>query len=108
MYSSDEFKSAKQADVAWSLARIDVKAESLSVYPESPGMPSWSASNTIWTVDNVPVKSLAFLPVPPHPVTDYATVYSAMRNFTTIASQLVQSEIPMYCDESGYCIAREI
>ena len=71
-------------------------------------MPSWSASNAVWTEDDIPVKNLAFLPVLPHPVTEYATVYSAMKNFTAIGSQLVQGEIPMYCDEGVYCIVREI
>ena len=107
-YSSNEAKLAKQKDLAWSLARLDAKGDSITMYPESQAMPSWSASNAVWTEDDIPVKNLAFLPVLPHPVTEYATVYSAMKNFTAIGSQLVQGEIPMYCDEGVYCIVREI
>ena len=70
--------------------------------------PSWSASNSIWTEEDIPEKNLAFLPVLPHPVTQYPTVYTAMKNFMEIGSQLVQNEIPMYCDEGVYCIVREI
>lgn len=71
-------------------------------------MPSWSASNSVWTEETIPVKILAFLPVLPFPVTKYATVYSAMKNFVSLGSQLVQGEIPMYCDEGVYCIVKEI
>lgn len=108
LYSSDEAKAVKQKDVAWSLARLDVKQDSVSVYPESQTLPSWSASNSLWTENKIPEKNLAFLPVLPHPVTEYATVYSAMKNFMAIGLQLVQNEIPLYCDEGVYCIVREI
>ena len=60
------------------------------------------------TDESIPVKNIAFLPVLPYPVTMYATVYSAMRNFVDVCSQLLQTEIPMYCDEGVYCIVREI
>ena len=107
IYSSTEAEQAKLKDVTWFLARLDVKQDSVSVYPQSQTMPSWSASNSVWTDDKIPQKVLAFLPVLPHPVTDYATIYSAMKNFIAIGSQLVQNEIPMYCDEGVYCIVRE-
>ena len=94
--------------MAWSLARLDVGPDELSVYPQSQTTPSWSASNSIWTDEDVPEKNLAFLPVLPHPVTQYPTVYTAMKNFMEIGSQLAQNEIPMYCDEGVYCIVREI
>lgn len=108
IYSSSEQKQAKQKDVTWSLARLDIQKDLVSVYPHSQSTPSWSASNSLWTNEKIPEKNLAFLPVLPHPVTEYSTVYSAMKNFDAIGSQLVQNEIPMYCDEGVYCIVKEI
>ena len=108
VYTSSTAGSAKLKDLAWSLARLDFSADKVSIYPQSQMMPSWSASNSTWTEEDIPEKNLAFLPVLPHPVTQYSTVYTAMKNFMEINSQLVQNEIPMYCDEGVYCIVREI
>ena len=94
--------------MAWSLSRLDVNIGQLSVYPQSQIMPSWSASNSVWTDVKVPVKNLAFLLVLPHPVTQYTTVYTAMKNFMGLCSQLTKNEIPMDCDEGVYCTVRKI
>lgn len=107
-YTSSEADAAKLKDISWSLARLNVMHDGVSIYPESQTMPSWSASNSVWTEEAIPLKNLAFLPVLPHPVTEYATVYTAMKNFMDICSQLTQNEIPMYCDEGVYCIVRDI
>jgi len=60
------------------------------------------------TNETIPEKQLAFQSGLPHPVTQYSTVYTAMKNFMEICSQLIQKEIPMYCDEGVYCTVREI
>ena len=46
-YSSNEAKLAKQKNLAWSLARLDAKGDSITMYPESQTMPLWSASNAV-------------------------------------------------------------
>ena len=71
-------------------------------------MSSWSASNAIWTDENVPLKHVAFLPVLPYPVTLYSTIYTDMKNLVDICSQLVQPKLPVYADEKVYCMAKEI
>jgi hypothetical protein len=108
IYKSANVDATKLKDTAWSLACLDVTEDEILIYPESQKMPSWSASNSVWTEENIPVKILAFLPVLPFPVTQYSTVYSAMKNFIYLGSQLVQREIPMYCDEGVYSIVKEI
>ena len=47
-------------------------------------------------------KIIGFLPVLPYPVTDYTVVYTALKNFQDILSQLDQSHLPITCDE-GVC-----
>ena len=71
-------------------------------------MPFWNASSTILTEKVIPLKILAFLPVLPYPVTEYTTVYTTMRNSVALSSQLLQKEIPMYCDKGLYIIVRHI
>ena len=46
-FSSNEAKLAKQKNLAWSLARLDAKGDSITMYPESQAMPLWSASNAV-------------------------------------------------------------
>lgn len=108
VYTSEEAASARFKDTTWSLARLDVTKAEISVYPESQTMPSWSASNSVWSEESLSLKNLAFLPVLPHPITAHATVYTAMTNFMALNSQLSQPQIPLYCDEGVYCIVKEI
>ena len=87
-------------DAAWTLARLDLgKSGSVNVKPPNQDMPSWSACNSVWTTENIPVMRVAFLPVIPHPVTQYNTVYTAMTNLLDILHQLDQSYLSITCDE---------
>lgn len=103
----------KAKDVAWLLARLHIDFEGDSLYtigirPECQVMPSWSATNSVFTTDRSKLKRVAFLPVLPYPVTQYDTVYSAMKNLQDILQYLDQSVLPVTCDEGVFCIAREI
>ena len=49
-----------------------------------------------------------FLPILPHPVTEYSTVYTALKNFQNVLRQLGQDRLAITCDEGVYRIAREI
>ena len=107
VFKSKEAVIGRVKDTAWSLLRLDSE-NSVSIYPQVQNIPSWSASNSVWTKECIPVKTLAFLPVLQYPVTDYSTVYTGMKTFVSINSKLVQNEIPMYCDEKVYSIVKEI
>ena len=104
IYASLESEISKLKDITWSLGRLNVEADQIDIYPQNQLMPSWSASNSVWTNENIPEKSFAFLPILPHSVTEYSQFNSAMKNFVDIVYQLTQNEIPMYCDESVYHI----
>ena len=99
-------------DIAWSLARMDIREDGDNLHvnakPQHQTMPSWSASNSVWTSEDLPVMQVAFLPVIPFPVTEYQTVYTAMKNLQDVNSHLQQSHLVVYCDEGVYRIAREI
>ena len=105
IYTSLESEISNLKDITWSLECLNVVADQIDIYPQNQLMPSWSASNSVWTNENIPEKSLAFLPVLPHPVTECSQFYSAMKNFVDIVYQLTQNKIPMYCDEClSYCL----
>ena len=60
------------------------------------------------TDEDLTQKIIGFLPVLPYPVTEYTVVYTALKNFQDILSQLDQSHLPITCDEGVYHIARSI
>ena len=111
-YTSDDTETKKLTDIAWSMGRLnlDIKDNNVDriVYPEQQTMPSWSASNAVWTDENVPLKQVAFLPVLSYPVTLYSAVYTQMTNLVAICAQLVQHKLPVYADEKVYCMAKAI
>ena len=71
-------------------------------------VPSWSAFNALCSKEELQQKHVGFLPVIPYPVTQHATVYTALMNFNSILDQLDQNFLPVACDEGVYAIAREI
>ena len=48
------------------------------------------------------MKKVVFLPVIPHSVTNYSTVYSALRNFEDMRKQLGQQSFPIISDKGVY------
>ena len=107
-----ESKSIRAKDHAWVVSRLDLsdlnEGRCINEADEDQTMPSWSAFNSLVTDESVAQKIIGFLPVLPYPVTEYATVYTSLKNFQDILSQLQQSHLPVACDEGVYHIAREI
>ena len=71
-------------------------------------MPSWSSYNSVISDRKLKVQQIGFLPVLPHPVTKYETVYTSLNIFKNVLNQLTQNEMAIFCDEDVYHIAREI
>lgn len=47
---------------------------------------------------------VGFLPYIPHPVTDYETVYTTLKNFVKLLEQLRQNTLPVMCGKGDYRI----
>ena len=62
-------------------------------------MPTWAAIKSLISDSNIPITQVGFLPFIPKPVTEHATVYTAMINFVKVLEQLDQKSIPIFCDE---------
>lgn len=105
----DNLSAIKMKDLLWCIARLDLSdIDNIKPTCEDQQMPSWQAFNSLITDEAVPEKIVGFLPVIPHPVTEYATVYTALKNFQNILSQLKQTHIAITADEGVYHIAQEI
>ena len=104
-----DYKQLRAKDVAWVVGRMDLLDDEVDETCEKHTMPSWSAFNSLITTENLPVKIVGFLPVLPYPVTEHATVYTALKNFQEILGKLSkQTHLPVACDEGVYQIARQI
>ena len=51
---------------------------------------------------------VAFLPFLPHPVTEVATVYTAMQNYVKLLNQLKQKSLSVFCDEGVFRLVLNI
>ena len=95
-------------DAAWVLDLSKISNCVINTFGVEQTMPGWSAFNSIISVKNQKLQQVGFLPVLPHPVTKYETVYTSLKNFNNILGQLEQNQMAIFCDEGVYHIAREI
>ena len=58
---------------------------------------TWAVMRSL--MNEKPFMQVGFLPFVPAPVTDYATVHTAMKNFLNVVNQLKQQTLPLFCDE---------
>lgn len=85
-----------------SLVRSGIKDE------ENP-VPTWAGIHALTSKKTVPLKKVGFLPVIPYPVTNYSTVFTALKNFQNVRAQLEdQPTLPVFCDEGVFHIVAEI
>ena len=81
--NNDLLDDVRVKDVAWLLARLGLDTDPLytvKIWPKNQTMPSWSATNSVCSPDDIDQKRIAFLPILPYPVTEYDTVYTALKN----------------------------
>ena len=71
-------------------------------------VPSWGGIRSLMCKAEVPLMHTGFLPFLPHPVTEYATVYTALKNFVSVCGRLQQRILPVFCDEGVFRIFLDI
>ncbi len=111
--SEEGHRVLEKKDLAWAISRLDLSRLGDGVINTvsddgSQTIPSWSGFNSLITDEELPQQTVGFLPVLPFPVTEYRTVYTALKNFQDILSQLGQSNMAITCDEGVYRIAKEV
>ena len=90
-----------QNDIAWIISRLDLSDlsnNSVSPFGEQQSMPSWSSFNSVISDRKGKIQQIGFLPILPHPVTKYETLYTSLINFKNVLNQLTQSQIAVFCD----------
>ena len=65
-------------------------------------VPTWAAMRSLMNEKPLPLMQVGFLPFVSAPVTDYATVYTAMKNFLNVVNQLKQQTLPLFCDQGVF------
>ena len=70
--------------------------------------PTWAGCHALLTKSDPSVMQVGFLPFLPYPVTDDATVYTALINFLNVLKQQKQKCLPVICDEGVFRILAQI
>ena len=101
--NNDFLDAVRAKGVPWLLVRLDLDADpwytTVKIRPPNQTMPSWSATNSVYSPDEISRKRIAFLPILPYPVTQYDTVYTAMKNLQGVLCNIDQLVLPVTCDE---------
>ena len=71
-------------------------------------VPTWAGCKPLLHKSKTLLLQAGFLPYLPHPVTDYNTVYTALKIFLKVLDQLDQKSLPVMCDEGVYRIVANI
>lgn len=103
------YSEIRTEEFAWSLSGMNFK--NLTNYVEKSKneqlvMPGISAFNSLLMSELRGQGRV--LPILPHPVTNWSTVYTQMCNFKRASNYLKQDKIPVFCDRGVYEIAKSI
>ena len=71
-------------------------------------IPTWAGCKSLLHKSKAPLMQVGFLPYLPHPVTEYDTVYTALKNFLKVLEQLDQKSLSVMSDEGVYRIVANI
>ena len=75
---------------------------------ELSGLPSFSATTRLLSLDPVSLTKIPLTPIVPYPATEYDIIYTVMANFQDVLSQKNILCAPLWSDEGAYRIAKEL
>ena len=105
---SDYYNITQKIDFAWLISRMNITDSEILEMNENQNTPSWRAFMSLLLEDHRKKDRVAYLPVIPYPITEYATVYTCMVLFVDLLKQLKQKYLFVSCDYGVYHIARHI
>ena len=94
IHRSKNIKNTATQNLLLALSKVDFFTAKLWI-----NMPTWVAIKSLISDSNIPIMQVEFLPFIPKPVTEHATVYTAMINIVKVLEQLDQKSMPIFCDE---------
>ena len=99
-FTAESYKVINPEDLSWILSRMSSENFLfLKSKDEKQVSPMWSSFNSVVCFDERLLQIVGFFPILSYPVTEYATVYTALCNFLDILNQLEQKELPVFCNE---------
>ena len=98
-FNYEEGESEKLISTARSMVTLDPLT---SKYLIDPKVPPWAGIHALLSDKQLSLKNVGFLPIIPNPVTRHDTVFTCLRNFSSICSNLDQEVLPVACDEGVY------
>ena len=106
-YASLETTTSRLKGILWSLLRIDLKNDQHSIYHQTQKVPSWCASNSVWTNEAIPEKTISF---PACATISSDAIFHSIHSNAECYGHLLPAKgnSNVYCDEGVYCIVREI
>ena len=105
----DDYFSAKEADFAWLLSRMDIKDNLFSSGDNNPSIPHWTAFFVQLSTGAAPRQNvIGYCPTIPSSPTELTTVHSLLRKSLAMADQLGQVDCPIVLDQAIYAKAQEI
>ena len=98
-FNYEEGESEKLISTARSMVTLNPLT---SKYLIDPKVPPWAGIHALLSDKQLSLKNVGFLPIIPNPVTRHDTVFTCLRNFSSICSNLDQEVLPVACDEGVY------
>ena len=71
-------------------------------------IPIWVGCKSLLHKSKTPLMQVELLPYLLHPVTEYETIYTPLKNFLKLLERLDQKSLPVMCDEGVYRIVANI
>ena len=68
----------------------------------SLNMTTWLGTHALVSNCDAPLKTVGFAPIIPNPITQHQTVFTILRNLSSLADTLTQDTLPFVCDEGVY------
>ena len=65
-------------------------------------MTTWLGTYALISDRTAPLKKVGFAPIIPSPITKHDTVFTILRNLSSLADTLSQKVLPFVCDEGVY------
>ena len=98
-FNYEEGELEKLISTARSMVTLDPLT---SKYLIDPKVPPWAGIHALLSDKQLSLKNVGFLPIIRNLVTRHDTVFTCLRNFSSICSNLDQEVLPVACDEGVY------
>lgn len=96
-------------NILWVLCRLHYDEDNKNfVRPSTNAVPGWTPFQQLLSSENLPMSTVGYCPIIPHPPTSRDVVYTSMKNFIDLSRSLQKETAVLSCDMAIYLIAKQI